>query len=371
MSLPPEATFEEVKVRIRKATRNPNVGRTEQVVLKEGPRAFRLATLMEIIKPDSGDVHHHVLKIDSIDRTKKGWFYRPEKSVSLEGQEPDEIDRLFCFMKAHLEGKLHSIGDLHILNSTEYEKLGKLIDLVPNLASPDMVELIKLIIPRIKESAAYLPDFVEAFSQADADTVGHLATAARVVQHTRAYDALKSLVEAGEPSEQVYQELLSGNPWMFGSEYSELLDRRKWTRDDNVDFMLRRTSDNFLEIIEIKTPFRDPLFIHDKSHDSYYPSSRLSPVIGQVMRYISEIERTRDQILSKDKYDTLKIRARIIVGRDGEEQHQSALRTLNGHLHRIEVLTFDQLLRIAARVLAVFEGNDAARGDTPPTAQPF
>ena len=136
MSLPPEASLEDVKVRIRQATRNPNVGRTEQVVLKEGPRAFRLATLMEIIHPESGELHHYFLKIDSIDRTKKGWFYKPDRSVSLEGDDPNEIDRLFRFMKAHFEGKLQSTGDLHILSSSDYDKLGKLLDVVPNLASP-------------------------------------------------------------------------------------------------------------------------------------------------------------------------------------------------------------------------------------------
>jgi hypothetical protein len=119
--------------------------------------------------------------------------------------------------------------------------------------------------------------------------------------------------------------------------------------------MLRRTLDNFLEIIEIKTPFKEPLLLHDKSHDSYYPSSKLSIVLGQLMRYIEEIERNRDSILSKDQYDTLKIRARIIIGRDGEKCHQIALRNLNAHLYRIEVITFDQLLRIAERVLNVFE----------------
>jgi hypothetical protein len=142
---------------------------------------------------------------------------------------------------------------------------------------------------------------------------------------------------------------------MFGSEYSELLDRRNWTRDDKLDFMLRRTSDNYLEIVEIKTPFSDPLFMYDKSHDSYYPSAKLSPVIGQVMRYIAEVERSRDSILGKDRFDTLKIRARVIVGRDGNLPHQEALRNLNAHLHRIEILTFDQLIRIAGRVLSVFD----------------
>ena len=73
------------------------------------------------------------------------------------------------------------------------------------------------------------------------------------------------------------------------------------------------------------------------------------------MRYIAELERSRDSILSKDRVDTLKIRARVIVGRDGDAAHQEALRNLNAHLHRIEVVTYDQLVRMAARVLDVFD----------------
>lgn len=73
------------------------------------------------------------------------------------------------------------------------------------------------------------------------------------------------------------------------------------------------------------------------------------------MRYIEEIERARESILSKDKLDTLKIRARIIIGRDSEDARQIAPRNFNSHLYRIEIITFDQLLRIAARVLSVFK----------------
>lgn len=118
--------------------------------------------------------------------------------------------------------------------------------------------------------------------------------------------------------------------------------------------MLRKTVDGYLEIVEIKTAFKESLFLYDSSHDSYYPSAKLSPVIGQVIRYIEEVERNRDAIIAKDGTDTLKIRARIIVGRDGNKQCQAALRNLNAHLHRIEILTFDQLLKIAERVLAMF-----------------
>lgn len=367
MSLPPESNLEDVKVRISKSITNPNVGKIEQIVLKEGPRAFRLATLFEIVNPESGELHHYSLRIDSIDRKKSGWFYKPEKSVSLEGRDPDEIERLFSFLQAHIEGKLgDSTGDLHIIKTQEYQKLERLVDLIPNLASPDMVELIKLIIPRIKDVKSHLPKFLEAFEGSDPQTVEHISVAARFVGHKKAFDKLKELVDAGNTGETQFQNFLETNAWMFGSEYSELLDRRIWTRDDEQDFMLRRTSDNYLEIIEIKTAFTEPLFLKDKSHDSYYPSSKLSPVLGQVIRYIAEIERSRDLILSKDDCDTLKIRARIIIGRDGDKSHQEALRNMNAHLHRIEILTFDQLIRIAGRVLSIFE-NQASDGEVPST----
>jgi len=148
---------------------------------------------------------------------------------------------------------------------------------------------------------------------------------------------------------------LEENPWVFGSEYSELLDRRTWSRDENLDFMLRRTVDRYLEIVEIKTPAVMSLFIHDPSHDSYYPSSKLSQALGQVFRYIEEIERRRDSIIATDRVDPHKIRARVIIGRDGDERCQSALRALNSHLHRVEVLTFDQLKRVGQRTLDMFK----------------
>jgi hypothetical protein len=51
-----------------------------------------------------------------------------------------------------------------------------------------------------------------------------------------------------------------------------------------------------------------------------------------------------------------KIRAKVIIGRDGDQHQQKALRRLNGHLHRIEIMIFDQLLRIAQNVLNYLQG---------------
>jgi hypothetical protein len=45
----------------------------------------------------------------------------------------------------------------------------------------------------------------------------------------------------------------------------------------------------------------------------------------------------------------------VIVGRDGSAEHQAALGNFNAHLYRIEIITYDQLIRIAERVLSMFD----------------
>lgn len=370
-TLPPENTLDDVTIRIKKTYSNPNVRTITQAVLKDGPRAFKIATMLEVINPKNGEFHHYSLKIDHIDKTKAGWFAKPEKSVRLEGKEPNEIEKLYLFLQASHENKLEDkSGELHLISSADYAKLDNILNSLPNIANTDKLHLVNTILSQLDTEQATVHDFVTAFDTSNGDTLKHIATASRIVEYTRALDELKSLVKNPDTDEKTFQKHLEVNPWMFGSEYSELLPKRTWTRDDRLDYMLRKTVDDYLEIVEIKTAFKESLFLLDTSHDSYYPSSKLSPVIGQVTRYIEEVERNRDSILAKDGVDTLKIRARAIVGRDGDEEHQAALRNFNAHLHRIEIITYDQLIRIAERVLSMFgvdtENHEIAEDDVIP-----
>lgn len=368
--LPPENSLDDVKIRIQKSYTESNVKSTTQTVLKEGPRAFKVATLMEIINPKTDKFHHYSLKIDHIDKTKAGWFHKPDKSVRLEGNEPDEIEKLYIFLHAAYKKTLgDTSGEHHLIKASDYEKLENVLGTIPNIANNDKLHLVGNILSQLDEKSSELSDFVKVFQDSKSETLNHIATASRLIEYSKSVNELKRLINIPSTSEADFQKHLEKNPWMFGSEYSELLPRRTWTRDDRLDYMLRKTVDDYLEIVEIKTAFRDALFLHDPSHNSYYPSSKLSPVIGQVTRYIEEVERNRDSIIAKDNSDTLKIRARIIVGRDGEVQHQAALRNFNAHLHRIEIITYDQLVKIAERVLEMFNVKihtpDDNRGDIP------
>lgn len=350
--LPPETTFQEVQLKIRDSYRNPQVGNVSQVVLKEGPKAFRIATVFEILDPKTEQFHHYSLRLDHIDRRKGGWFAKPEKSFRC---DDDEIEKLVLFLTALDGGRLKGrSGDLHLIDAQDYEHLANILGALDRLPTHDRLELTKRLLTDFSGEGPSLVEFVQAFEHARPDLVSTIAAAARLVEYETAIKKLEDLIQASGTKEQELQEHLEAHPWMFGSEYSELLQRRRWTRDDNLDYMLRRTVDGFLEVVEIKRPISTALFNHDPSHDSYYPAAPLSKVLGQALRYIEEIDRKRDAILAEDSEETLKVRARIIIGRDGDDIQRKCLRSLNSHLSRIEILTFDQLVRIARRVVSVF-----------------
>lgn len=325
------------------------------MTLREGPRAYRFATLYEILRSD-GTHHHYCVRIDSVDRTKTGWQSKPAKSVSLESDGEDELARLMTLLQTAQSNDLPTTsGEYRVVPEREFDRLRDLLSSVRASDAPRRFRLLQAILSSIEASPVAVDDWARIFDGGSERVVRAVSTASRMVEYRRAFSSLAALVEDPAASEGDFQRVLSANAWMFGSEYSELLARRTWTRDDRLDFMLRRTVDGYLEIVEIKTPIAQPLFRYDQSHDSYAPSAPLATVVGQVIRYIEEVERARDTILAKDGLDTLKARARIIIGRDGDAEQQRALRNFNGHLHRIEVITFDQLLRIAGRVIEVFE----------------
>jgi hypothetical protein len=367
----PDSTLEDIKIAIQRSYMNPNIGRTFQSVLKKGPRTYKIATIFEIINTKTEEHHHFSLRLDSFDKLKAGWKYKPERSIHIDGDD-GEIERLVRFICGATECETPSeSGSFRLVDEDSYLTAQNIASLVQKSDSSEKSQLMRAIIEDISDSDTIPDDLQDAFQSGSIRLLESISTSARIVHYRRVLDELNNLVSTSSSNETVIQHLLEENPWLFGSEYSELIDKRSWTRDDRLDFMLRRTVDGYLEIVEIKTPFSDPLFRYDKSHDSYYPSSSLSKTIGQVMRYIEEIERDRNSIISRDGVDPLKVRARIIIGRNGDDDHQKALHNLNAHLIQIEVITFDQLVSIGERVLSVFEDTLSNHEEDEETDYPY
>ena len=193
-NLPPETSFDDVQLKIREAYRNPNVRYVSQAVLKDGPIVFKIATVFEIVDPKTDQFHHHSLRIDHIDRRKDGWFAKPEKSVRLESQPVDEIERLNRFLTTLVEGRLSGkSGDLRIIDSTDYENLANVVEALGSLASHDKLELVKAILSRFDGPGPTLSEFVATFEASDPDVLRTISVASRLVECESACERLGNL----------------------------------------------------------------------------------------------------------------------------------------------------------------------------------
>ncbi len=314
-------------------------------------RRERIFTFYEIINQSTGDHHHYALKIETIKKLKGVFELAVPDSVSLSEDTGQELTRLKQFLDVCLANEMpEATGSYLVVPESERFDGRFLGKVVSTMSDEQSAELLIDLVDKLSDDPETLKELMRKEKE---DPTGFERSAAMInlARYSNALQELEYLVEQSN-SEGEFQRLLTANPWMFGSEYSELLPRRRFVRDSNLDFMMRRTSDGYVEIVEIKTPLRGRgLFQYDPSHDCFHPSSELSKVIGQVVHYIEGLDAERFLIQGKDKEDVNKIRAKIIVGRNGREGCQNALRSLNGHLHRIEILTYDQLIQIAYQVV--------------------
>ncbi|HSK73941.1 MAG TPA: Shedu immune nuclease family protein [Pyrinomonadaceae bacterium] len=335
--------------------RFPDLDRVQSVVIKDGKRVKKEAKFISILDRNKKEIHHYELKLVSYKREGGALLAVPEHSIYFTSEGDDEIQKLTDFLVAIQSGATAEVeSDYMIVPTPQGTDKDALQKLVNDLSYVNKVDVLTDIIEFAAKDEAMFQMLVERVAEQPA-LFADAAAALNLVSYKNAVQKLTDLMNKSQ-SESDFQNLLEEHPWMFGSEYSELLDRRRWTRDEQQDFVVRRTTDGFIELIEIKTPLNSKnLFNYDASHSTYYPSAELSKVLGQVQHYIDKLDADRNSILAYDKEDTAKIRAKIIVGRDNDEEQCRALRRLNGHLFRIEIITFDQLLRIAENVLNYLE----------------
>jgi hypothetical protein len=353
--LPQSAAVEAILVTRRRmeAARNPDLRLSGSTVLKDGPKAKKIATHWVITNRRTGELHHHSVKIETWRRRGAPWELDDYHCVTLSDGGPEELSRLRLFLDTLDNPNVPELtGDYFVVPIASPQAApGAAYDVLTSISTPSAGAAIGAALSQIASNPEALEAFVQNATD-DPDGSRFAAAAINLGLFRSAIQQLRDLIEH-DAEEREYQRLLHDNPWMFGSEYSELLDRRHFTRDDQQDFMLRRTADAFLEVIEIKTALGGAdLFVRDRSRDVWYPRAELSAALAQVLGYLEELDADRLSIKARDSEDVNKVRAKIIIGRDRDQHQVNALRRLNGHLHRVEILTFDQLLRIAERVVS-------------------
>lgn len=328
---------------------HPELPQVNSILLSEGPRVRRELVHYPVHSRNTGEFKTNQITFRSRKKLGGNWQNEPTKSFTLDGD--DQIRTAVRFISAACGGSIPDLaGDFVMVPAARGLDAEAIQAAIDELGASGQTDVLADLLRRVARERGAA---VELFKRVTADPDAFAAAAAtmNLARYRQELKRMEALIDV-DAKEQDFQTLLSQNSWMFGSEYSEhLADQRRLTRDTQQDFLLRRTTDGYVEVIEIKTPLTGVgLFRFDKSRKAHFAGQDLSAAVGQVSRYIEELEADRLAIKARDGIDTLKIRAKIIIGRDGDKEQQVALRRFNGHLHRIEVITFDQLVAVARRV---------------------
>ncbi len=185
------------------------------------------------------------------------------------------------------------------------------------------------------------------------ELVNALRGAIRLRELRSALGQLRAMLTAGEVAEAKYQEWCEKHSWAFGSATLVPDTVRQFALGDSVDFLVPSTLTGLRDLIELKRPDHVVLR-HDATHRDWYWSSDVSKAIGQCHRYLDALQEAAQHGL-RDHPENVAYhpRATIVIGRSAGWSRDVllALHGLNARLSGIQVMTYDQLLAQAERVI--------------------
>jgi len=287
---------------------------------------YKKIEVQVVYVPDrlTGKTHHVDLEFKKLSKNpSQSWAESEVTKISFTSDKPESLQKLLAFLKLQPDVAKYNKATLEV---TDIEGISD--------ADWDFVQKVL--------TSFNTQEKRDLLVQAKKEDVNNLYAAVKHAKNKKASNELNSLLEDATKEAQL-QRWIKDNTWVFGVEYIDVLDLRKIGIHSESDFIVE-SLDGYADLIELKKcDFK--LFHYDSSHDSYYPSSELSQVLGQSIKYLKIMEDSRLILKDEDGIDVLKPRIKVVIGRSSgmESKEKEALRLLNDSLHNIEIMTYDEI----------------------------
>jgi hypothetical protein len=290
-----------------------------------------------------GALHHITLEITKFSKkpTQSWEEVEPQKTILSTDKPQQSLTKLVNALKS--QGELYTRTNSKVV-----------------ILDPDEADLFKQL---GEENIEFLEKIIKSFGTVEAkeqllklsqENLNELFASVKQAKNRKAAHQLREYV-VSEVREHDFQVWIEENTWVFGTEYVRKFDTRKIGIHSQADFIVQ-SLDGFTDLVELKKA-DVPLFDKDESHDCYYPSKDLSQVIGQAIHYIKVMEDHRSILKEDDELDVLKPRVKVVIGRSVglAFDEKKTLRLLNASLHGVEVITYDEILSRAEKIIEIYD----------------
>jgi hypothetical protein len=175
--------------------------------------------------------------------------------------------------------------------------------------------------------------------------------AGRVLEYLRvAIRELSTHLDDTKRNERVLQRCLERHPILFGAEYDRIVPKHRLGGEFEMDYALVRVT-GLVDLVEIES---STLALFNKSGD---PSSQLVHAEQQVLNWLEWIER-HHSYAREDLPSLTDPMGYVVIGRNSrlDEHQRRRLNRRNAMFgRRLQVLTYDDLLRRASNLLGLLE----------------
>ena len=172
----------------------------------------------------------------------------------------------------------------------------------------------------------------------------------RLSELEKAIQELEALLAKGASERTVHAFLKKPeHAWMFGPDYRGIRHEKQLTIAGRNDVLLER-HDGFVDIAELKGPGKK---LFENSGNRKVWSKHVKDAVSQMMSYLAQAREHYSSIARLAQLDVFFPKGYVIIGRRRDEEREQ-LRTHNEFLHRIEILTYDDLLDRARQTLDFF-----------------
>jgi len=327
-------------------------------MLRTGPQVAKIVTISDYGDAATGAVSKRELRVRTVPRHPRGPGYdfdNPTRSWSCEN---DELERLLAFLHSDVSDK----GRYRVIDTSS-----------PAAALIELLSSEDLDVEAIVEALAQTNDLGNVLAALARSPAGLSAAATAVIDSRRKLIAqVRELIADPGATESNLQPLIQRAHWLFGGKFVGVADRRSLTQLDQYDIPLL-TADGTLHVVELKGPWIPALVRLYRNH--WIVGTAVHEATSQAMSYIRTLDEQGLGLQATyaelgEGYKLRRVRATVVIGSAQHvqgatrEQIELALRTYNGHLSRVEVITYDELLDAAERAL------DFDNASLSPTSRP-
>lgn len=399
---------------------NPDIQLVDKVILKDGPRAYKVASHWILVNRHTGEISHHALRLETFRKNKAGWALDATHSLTLEDKTEAEVTRLFHFLHIVLDKDFLEPSGNYLVVPVYKNEFGinikdktyqKLLDLsqANDIETPTEIvntlnhteldeetpedvfdQLLKLsqnpnfdIISRLINwflRSEQLDQVAHKLESLDAASLQKLNTALGL-------SALKNILNIWKNNkennnEEFWQQVLMHNAFVFAQIFTfpVVIIKDKayvggkgvYNKGGNiVDFLCANKLTKNAALIEIKTPKTKILGLQYRG-DVYNMSDELSGSIVQILNYKNILTKYYHALVdhNDDLFEVFNPVCVVILGNIGDElkdrKQYKSIELFRMGLKDVQIVTYDELFAKVEILVKILEGeklfNDSAGG---------